>query len=508
MTRISSVSVLALAAMAGPGFADITPQQAWDSMEAYLTGFGYTIDAREEASGEVLTLRDLTLTMPVPEEDGEAVVTIPDMTYTAKGDGSVDITMPENGMVGIAFGPAGGVPEGKVNLSLTHSGLLMNVAGSEGDMTYTYSAERMTMALDSITDGVEALPEDIMRATMSAGPISGTSRVRTQDGLQSVMQDARYGDISYDFAFNNPDDPESKGMFKGTLKGLTGTGTTSIPENADFEDPAAIFAAGMAVDATVTHQGGQTEFNFQDGLDVVTGRMASQGGTVRVDMSSAGMAYDVSARGQTVSMMVPDVPFPIEAQFTEAGFSFDLPLAKSDTPVPARLSIRLGDFTMADMLWNIFDPNQVLPRDPATIGATLEAQVTPMVDFMDPEAMAAVEDGEVMPGELNSVTLKDLIISAVGAKITGAGDFTFDNSDFDTFDGFPAPEGALTLQIAGVNGVIDKLIQMGLVQEQDAMGARMMLGMFTVPGADPDTASSKIEVNGEGHVLANGQRIK
>lgn len=40
------------------------------------------------------------------------------------------------------------------------------------------------------------------------------------------------------------------------------------------------------------------------------------------------------------------------------------------------------------------------------------------------------------------------------------------------------------------------------------MGARMMMGLFAVPGEGEDTLNSKIEVNGEGHVLANGQRIR
>ena len=66
----------------------------------------------------------------------------------------------------------------------------------------------------------------------------------------------------------------------------------------------------------------------------------------------------------------------------------------------------------------------------------------------------------------------------------------------------------MTFDISGANGLIDKLIAMGLLSQQDAMGARMMLGMFTVPGSEPDTQTSTIEVNEQGQILANGQRIK
>ncbi len=48
---------------------------------------------------------------------------------------------------------------------------------------------------------------------------------------------------------------------------------------------------------------------------------------------------------------------------------------------------------------------------------------------------------------------------------------------------------------------------MGLLPEQEAMGFRMMMSMFTVATGD-DTMTSKIEINEQGHILANGQRIQ
>jgi hypothetical protein len=49
---------------------------------------------------------------------------------------------------------------------------------------------------------------------------------------------------------------------------------------------------------------------------------------------------------------------------------------------------------------------------------------------------------------------------------------------------------------------------MGLVPEDQAMAARMMLGLFARPGDGPDTLTSKIEVKGDGAILANGQRLQ
>ena len=67
---------------------------------------------------------------------------------------------------------------------------------------------------------------------------------------------------------------------------------------------------------------------------------------------------------------------------------------------------------------------------------------------------------------------------------------------------------AVDLTLTGGNALIDKLIAAGLLPEEQAMGARMMMGLLAVPGQTPDTLNSRIEINAQGHVLANGQRIQ
>lgn len=508
MYRISAVSALALAAMAGPAFADLTAQEAWDSLEAYMASNGYTMEATETAEGSSLTVTDLAVTMV---EEGMSIrLTGPDMTFTENGDGTVALTVPEQYDMEVSFSEEGAAaPEGVVMLGGTYEGFAMTMSGTPDDVAYDFAADRMSLALTGIKDGDETLPADLARAELVAGPVKGTSSIKTADGMITVVQDATYGDLSYDLAFDGSKVGEDgKGMLKGSLTGNAMKATTVMPEGVDLEDIAGALADGLSFDITSTHTGGNMEFSFEDGSDLVRGTLSSTGGEFGMAMDQSNMTFAMSMLGQAVNVMVPDMPFPVEGKFGEFGLSFDMPLAKSEEPVPAGLSLLMADFEMADMLWNIFDPAQVLPRDPATIGANIEAQVTPFISVVNEDEIAAVEMGQMMPGELNGVTLSDLVISAVGASLTGQGDFTFDNEDLDSFDGMPRPEGTLNLQVSGLNGLIDKLIQMGLVQEQDAMGARMMLGMFTVPGADPDTATSVIEVNAQGHVLANGQRIK
>ena len=108
------------------------------------------------------------------------------------------------------------------------------------------------------------------------------------------------------------------------------------------------------------------------------------------------------------------------------------------------------------------------------------------------------------PVELEQVDVNKLQLSIAGAELSGTGEFEFKTTAL----GVPQPIGAIDLTLVGGNALIDGLVSIGLLPEQQAMGARMMLGLLAVPGGEPDTLNSKIEINEMGHISANGQRIQ
>ena len=189
----------------------------------------------------------------------------------------------------------------------------------------------------------------------------------------------------------------------------------------------------------------------------------------------------------------------------KGAFNLAMPVVKSDDPQNFAFGITLGDFVMSDMIWGIFDPTGQLPRDPATIELDLTGQAKLLVDYLDPEAAAQLAGP---PGEVNTLAVNTLVVDAAGARLEGQGDVNFDNTDLTTFPGMPKPVGVVNLSLAGGNGLLDKLVAMGLLPDEQAMGARMMMGLFAVPGDTADTLNSKIEFTQDGQVLANGQRIK
>ncbi|WP_375281139.1 DUF2125 domain-containing protein [Pseudooctadecabacter sp.] len=181
------------------------------------------------------------------------------------------------------------------------------------------------------------------------------------------------------------------------------------------------------------------------------------------------------------------------------------PLNASDEAQDFRAATSLTGITMADTIWNLFDPAGQLPRDPADITFDLTGLGTNGVDLLDFATLSQMAGPP--PVQVDEVTIENLRIAAVGAEATAAGAMTFDWTDFQTIPGMPRPEGAVTINLNGANALMDTLVEMGFVPAEDLMMPRMMMGMFATPVGD-DMLESVIEVNDQGHVLANGQRLQ
>ncbi len=507
MARITGMAALALGFAAAPALADVTPQQVWEDLKVYMEGFGYTVAGTESLGGDVLTVTGAEMAFPMPEDEGALTFSMDSVTFTDLGDGTVAVAFPSRMPIALSFQDGDMGEEVEMTIDYTQENLALVVSGEPGALVYSYTADSLGMALADLTVDGEVITRDMARMDVDMGPMEGRSTVTRDGALQTVAQDMSMGTLTYDLAFADPEGGESA-RFTGSLTGVGLSGESAVPMNVDMTDMLAAVAAGLSGNGRITHQGGSLEFTVDEGYGATTGQMSSTSGELDVTFAGDALAYLARGTGSTLALTGPDIPFPVNVELAESAFSLTMPLMASEAPQEAELALTLGGFAMSDMLWNIFDPGTILPRDPATISFDLLAQVTPYVSILDADAMAEIEDSGEAPGELNALSLRSLLVEAAGGKITGTGDFTFDNTDLDSFDGMPRPEGQVDLQVSGANGLIDRLIQMGLMQEQDAMGARMMLSMFTVPGEAPDTATSRIEINADGHILANGQRIQ
>lgn len=500
---LSSGAVLAYAVAAGPAMADLSAQDVWSDWRNYLSGVGYEISASEAMSGNTLTVSDITMAMSIAESEGSMSLSADKIEFRENGDGTVAIILPAS--MPMRFEGSDGNEEFAMQINLDQTGHTMTASGSPSELTYAYAAASMAVNLASLmVDDKDMSGHATIQATLTN--VASTTNMTVAD-MRSYQQRMTSDGVAYSFVFDDPESDDG-GTMTGNLAGLAFQGSGVIPTNIDTSDVQKMLKAGFAFDGGFTYTSGQTDLSGTGEGNQFQFASTSQGGELNVAMNSSTLMYGVSQKQTSLNVAGSEIPIPIALQMAETGFHLLLPVAKSDAEQDFEFSFKLGDFTMSDMIWGMFDPSGALPRDPATIAVDLAGKVKVLVDFLAADMAEQMGGVGGPPGELNALTVKSLLISAIGAQLSGTGDFKFDNTDLQTFNGMPRPSGTVDLKLVGANGVIDKLIQMGLMSDQDAMGARMMMGMLAVPGDGEDTLTSKIEMNDQGHIIANGQRIQ
>lgn len=486
--------------MSQAAWADLTPAQVWGDWKQYMEGVGYTVTAGEAVNGADLTVSDIRMALALPDNAGDVSMSMGTITFVQNG-ASVDVVLPD--VMPITINAVDGSNDFSMRFEYIQSGQSTTASGTPTNPTYTYSADSIKMSLVELNaDGQTFGPENAKIDVTGTGIKSSTTM--TIGELRTYEQTGSFETMAYDVNIDNPEEPV-KLQLNGNIDGISFDGGGAIPLVLDTTDMAAMMKAGFAISGQFNYTAGATQMQVQDpNSGNFAMESSSQGGSLGVVMNDKALGYTGAQNDVKVNLQAAQLPFPIEMSMARSGFNLAMPIAASDETQDFAFGITMGDFVMSDLIWSIFDPTAQLPRDPATVELDLTGQAKMLVDLMDPEAMATA----AAPGELQALTLGKVLLSAAGARLEGSGDFTFDNSDTTTFPGMPKPVGALNLALAGGNGLMDKLVSMGLLPQEQAIGARMMMGLFAVPGDAPDTLSSKVEFTSEGQVLANGQRIR
>ncbi|WP_176244183.1 DUF2125 domain-containing protein [Pseudoruegeria aquimaris] len=498
-TYLGSAAACAICLFSAPAaFADLTADDVWQQWRGYMERAGYDVKpGATDANSGTLTVSDLALTMSM--EGTDVSMTMPEITFRENGDGTVDIGFPASFPLDVMVKEGG--EDVALTMTFTHEGLAMTASGDPEETTYDMAADSFGISLDKVEAEGETY-EDAASATMEG--IAGRYALSAGE-VMGYMSDLTADSLSY-----TVDIADSEGAVKldGSLTGITSKSTGSMPSEGDPEDMAKYLADGFSADATMGFTGASYAMEAGGEGETVSVQGQSGAGDLGVTFSSGGIGYSGALTDLVLAISGSEIPLPsIDISMGEYGFNFLMPVSKSDAPEDFASAIRFVDLTVSDMIWGLFDPAGVLPRDPATVEIDLSGKANWAVDIFDPENAEAMM-GDSLPGEVHELTLNALQVKLAGADLTGSGAFTFDNDDLQTFPGMPRPEGAVNLKLVGGNGLLDKLGQMGLMPEEQLMGARMMLGLFARPGDGEDTLTSTIEIDANGGVLANGQRLR
>ncbi len=500
-----SATAILVALAAGPALAEVTAQQVWDDWRAQMAVYGeagVTVGSETYENG-VLTVTDLGFN--VTGEDGStATGTLPELVLTENGDGTVSVTMSEEYPITVTTpaDPEEGTEASEVMLALRQTDLDITVSGEPGALTYDLSAARYAVELDSLTEAGAEVPAE---ALVAFNDVAGSYTSTVGAEMRDLAYDLAAASMDVLVQGSNPEDGSS-GMLSGKVDGVTTQATMSLPLDP-AADPEMMLMNGMTVDGGYTTESGSYIFEFSDPeAGPTSGTLTTGGGSFDFAMSRDALRYASNTTGLDLQVNTAAMPMPVTMSIAEVGANFAMPMSRTEAPAPWALGLNLTDLALDEQIWAMFDPQAMLPRDPATVRLDLTGTATLLFDLTDP-AQAEAMEAAPMPAQIESANLNELEVTFGGASVTGTGAFTFDNTDMTTVPGMPKPTGALELQLDGVNGLIDALTAMGLVPQEQVMGARMMLGMFTTATGD-DQLSSRIEFTEDGQIIANGQRIQ
>lgn len=482
----------------GTAHAALTADQVWQSWKDSAAMAGLSVTAATESNSDgVLTLNGVT----IAPAGAPAGLTISDVTMTEESDGSVSIRPGASIGVDHAEGP------NAAKIALTHDGLTIIARDDAGATVYDFSAAKVDLSVDVASEGYtfeEGATPPIVKnvGTFSLETLAG-SYSDTPGANRAFGFDMSAAKLAYDF---NTDDPGLK--MKTATKSETAdiavgldvtlpstTPMASIQTPADFRK---VLEEGFAVAMQFSQGAGTGDISQEDEFFPYQMTMASEPGKGSVLFNKDKFEMISEGTGLQLSMTSPAIPVPVNVTGGAASMTLLMPVMAA-TPADMAVKLNFNQLSVNDEVWGMLDPGAALKREPIDLNIDVTGKST--MDLIG--LVEASETGGMPPIPApEKLDITDISLKVAGAALQAAGAFTFDNSM-----GFPMPLGEANVNVSGANALIDGLIATGIISEDDAMGARMMMGMFMVPGADADSLTSKIEMKEGMQILVNGQPL-
>lgn len=475
--------------------ADLTAVQVWDDWQTNIERFGnttLTVGSEEIANG-VVTVSDVALT--TRDADLSILTNLGTLTFADQDDGSVAVQVSDSVTVVIES-----PDENATTLNISQSGMAMTVLGDDQSLSYDVRADSFDIAVADIIEGGQSVLDGNIQFRLN--DVAGTYGVATGE-LRDMVYNFAIGSMDFLADVTEPDGADTV-LISGKIETIVADQQISMP--VDAADSTAVYADGLAIRANYGFQSANLTFDLNTNGSTAAGAAALGAGSLAFAFDKDNIRYGVDTNALTINLQSSDLPIPVDVTLAKAELGFAMPVSATDDPQNFEMKFNLTDLSASDAIWDLGDPAKTLSRDPITVGLDMTGQIKLLVDLIDP-AQAAARNAAQTPATLYALNLNNLLVSAVGTRLTGTGAFTFDNNDLTTFNGLPRPQGDATFEISGANALIDNLLSMGLLQLDQASSGRFMMGLFARSVGD-DQLQSTVEVNEQGHLIVNGQRMQ
>ncbi|WP_062762204.1 DUF2125 domain-containing protein [Falsirhodobacter sp. alg1] len=489
-SHLFTASLIGLGLSSGGVLAGVTPEQVWQDWSAGAEGTGAVITAESTSTeGGAFVARGVK--MVLPDSDVAIEATIAGITFRDRGDGSVAVVPMLETPVAIRATPSSVAYDPdpstfEANLILRENALSIVASGDPGAVKYDYTADMLGFLMTDMTGDDEPLP---LRAEVNLADLRGdfqnTGEMASHMTADAVdAQFASSGDtVSFigNHHLNNLV-MEGKGS---TLAAITGGLGMTDRVNAGFESW-----------NNIAYSDSTFDFAFSDRSVIVKGKGTTGPGSTRTSVSAEGSRSAGDLAEIALNVDGNRLPVVVDAAIDNLDWDVDTSPLAADGAQTVAAKIGLAGLTVSDPLWDMFDPQRAFPRDPADLRLDLQGKI----------AGPAGDDGEK---NLEQLTINDFQLRLAGAELGATGEFTLPPYSMDSFPiAPPEPDGTLNLKLRGGNSVIDSAIAAGLLPQEQALGARMILGMFGRPvRGEEDTVTSTVEMK-DGGISVNGQRLR
>lgn len=498
----ATVTALAALMSAQPALADVSALDVWNNGAALFEALGGEQQGELVRDGNRVTVVDHIVTFDLPMGAGKVSIALSSYEMVEE-NGAVAIVYPDG--MGIAL-DASITGEGDISATLELQGMAITTqaTGDPGAISYLTEAGPSSVVLTDLD-----LPGELSStATFQVDFTSYVTETRIiEDVLLVIYSRSEIGrstsrsEFDDGFGFTTTTISEN-GPSVGTINmGL-------IPGGADILNLSAALRDGMYLSAesygesimseTVSLLDGEI---FQDQhyeAVNVTGRFL-------LDSSQLALGAEIGSGFLEFQQQFMTPPaFGIDWH----GVSFDLagPILRSDEPQPFRIGLGLDDLRLGPTIWALFDPEKVLPRDPGSLEIETRGRLTLDADLPNFLALPELGGRQEASVQVTEIEIERFGVSALGVTADSTGSFGLDYEGYSVFPGVPWPEGAGQAEIRGLNGLIDALIDKGLIGSEEALGLRLMISLGTIVSGD-DILTSEIEFTEDGRIIANGQPI-
>ncbi len=380
---------------------------------------------------------------------------------------------------------SGDLPDGEqMNGTFNSKDFEIAVSGGEGARTFDMKFAEFTgvMSTGDLFDMNMTFGEGSAKSTLNGEVVSGSFQYPTLVLGYKVNVEGQNSDVEMRMTGVNG---EFRSPVLGGVELVNYQKLWDASENyfADYEIPQMEMIMKMASPA------GPVSVNANVGAS--TGRLAATNGVVSMTGKAADIIYNVSAMGMP----------PMKVTLDETVTTFAVPLDNVDDVKQAAIKMGLTGLELDPMIWAMFDPQGLLPKDKANLDIDISAGVKWLekLTALDPMKMASG-----FPVEFEDVKINALNLNVMGADLKTDGAFSVDTTSFP-----PAASGTANVSIKGVNDLMGKLTAAGLLPAQNAMMAKGMMGMFFKQGGEGvDHLISQIMISPNGSITANGISLK